>query len=188
MEQERRRPDQLVGDESSANFNSQLYPAELSAEQKMKLQAAAESGARWFMWIGGLSIVNTILTLTKTSLIFFLGLGITQVLDVLPGVLARRGAISNVTLLQVLLLILNVGIACGFIALGLFARNRRRWAFMVGMILYALDGLIFIWAKDWLGLGFHGFALFMIYGGYQAGRKLQAAEQPIAQKSWWSGG
>ncbi|MFN8597714.1 MAG: hypothetical protein U0559_16215, partial [Anaerolineae bacterium] len=51
-----------------------------------------------------------------------------------------------------------------------------RWALILGMVLYGLDGLIFIWAQDWLGLAFHGYALFMMYLGLQAYRKLEALE------------
>ena len=39
---------------------------------------------------------------------------------------------------------------------------------LVGMILYAMDGLIFLGFGLWLDLAFHAFALFNMYKGLQA--------------------
>jgi len=41
------------------------------------------------------------------------------------------------------------------------------------MILYALDGLLFLLAKDVLSIGFHLFALYMIYKGLKAAEALR---------------
>ena len=41
------------------------------------------------------------------------------------------------------------------------------------MLLYALDGLIFLWVQDWLSLGFHAFVLYGLYRGLDAGRRLE---------------
>jgi hypothetical protein len=70
-----------------------------------------------------------------------------------------------------------VGLAViGFFAvLGHRAIDGARWAFVVGMVLYALDGVIFLLVQDWLGVGFHAFALTMILRGYLAARRLPAA-------------
>jgi hypothetical protein len=42
------------------------------------------------------------------------------------------------------------------------------------MGLFALDGAIFLLVQDWVGVGFHAFALFMILRGYSAARQLPA--------------
>jgi len=47
-----------------------------------------------------------------------------------------------------------------------------RWAFVLGMVLYALDGCLFLLVRDWPALGFHVFALVMIGRGYVAARRL----------------
>jgi hypothetical protein len=59
---------------------------------------------------------------------------------------------------------------------GVFANKLHTWAFLVGMILYALDGLIFLLVGDWLSVGFHVFALFCIFGGFSATRRLKALQ------------
>ena len=43
-----------------------------------------------------------------------------------------------------------------------FARKGEKWAFLAGMALYAIDGMILIPFKDFLGVAFHAYALFRI--------------------------
>ena len=66
-------------------------------------------------------------------------------------------------------------IGLGFLGwVGHRAANGRKWAFVLGMIVYGIDGAIFLVIQDWVGVGFHAFALFMIFRGYQATRQLSA--------------
>lgn len=71
---------------------------------------------------------------------------------------------------------LAFGVDCfvaGIVALfALLAGRRRGWAFIVGMALYALDGLVFLLFGDFLSAGFHAFALFGIFSGYRALREM----------------
>jgi hypothetical protein len=41
--------------------------------------------------------------------------------------------------------------------------------------VYALDGLIFLAARNWIGLGFHVFVLVMVFKGLQAAHQLDAS-------------
>ena len=68
---------------------------------------------------------------------------------------------------------LNALIAGMFILFGVFAHKGHLWSFVVGMILYALDGLIFAIASDWLAAGFHVFVLYWLFNGFRAARQLQ---------------
>lgn len=49
------------------------------------------------------------------------------------------------------------------------------------MVLYLLDGLLFLLVQDWLSLGFHGFALYSMFHGYTALRRLKAIVPPAAE-------
>lgn len=135
----------------------------ISADQTA-LQNSSRSGAQWFFWIAGLSIINTISAFSGGSFGFVIGLGVTQAIN---GI-AENGETSG----KVIALILNL-IAVGFfVFFGVFARRRHAWAFLAGMVLYALDGLIFLLVQDWLGVGFHVFALWCIWVGFRANQKL----------------
>jgi len=47
------------------------------------------------------------------------------------------------------------------------------------MTLYALDGIIFLIAKDFIGFGFHLFILFGLYTGFISVKKYKEAQQGI---------
>jgi hypothetical protein len=125
-----------------------------------------KSGASWFYWIAGLSLINSIVAFTGSGWGFVLGLGITQLIDAFGQSLEGGG--------KVVVLILDLLAAGVFVFFGLFANKRHTWAFIVGMVFYALDGLLFLLVQDWLGLGFHVFVLFCLFRGFQACRELNA--------------
>jgi len=121
---------------------------------------AVRGGASWFYWIGVLSLINTILTLSSANFHFIFGLGITQVADVLGQGNGATGA--------VLALVVNGFIAAFFAIFGFFGSKGQKWAFIVGMLFYALDGGLCLLAKDMLTAAFHGWALFRMYLGMKA--------------------
>lgn len=54
-------------------------------------------------------------------------------------------------------------------------RRGREWAFLVGMIIYAGDGVLLLLFQDWLSAGFHVWALLGMNGGYRAAREYRQA-------------
>ena len=57
----------------------------------------------------------------------------------------------------------------GTLALGFLAgQKRQRWAFVVGMVLFALDGLFYLLAFALVGIVIHGYALFAMFKGFRA--------------------
>lgn len=107
-------------------------------------------GYGWFLTIGLLSILNTIIIANKTNFHFVFGLGYSQVID---GMF--YSLLGGFKLLGILISSLVSGI---FIVIWYFAKANRNWAYITGLILYGLDVLIFIYCKDWLSTGFHLFA------------------------------
>jgi hypothetical protein len=129
----------------------------------------SQSGANWFFWIAALSLVNSVIVVMEGNWSFLAGLGVTQFIDGLAqGLSIRLGAAATV-----FALILDVAAAGVLVMFGLLARQRYSWAFVLGMILYALDGLLFVILRDWLGLAFHAYALFCIYRGFRANNALR---------------
>lgn len=128
---------------------------EATAED-LSLRQRMESGASWFYWIAGLSLVNAVTSAMGSTWGFVIGLGITQLLG--TGVLAY---------------------ACigGFVLLGWLARRPSVAAFAIGIALFGLDTFLFIAIGDWIGIAFHGLALYFLWNGLGAARaiKRQAA-------------
>ena len=134
-------------------------------EQKLKLENQLKSGAGWFYWIAGLSLVNTAIFIFGGQWNFIMGLGLTQVVDAVAVPMGQGGKIAAV--------IIDLLIAGMFVGFGVMAAKRDTWAFIAGMIIYALDSIIFIMDGDFLGIAFHALALWFIFGGLKAHRQLK---------------
>jgi len=154
-----------------------MSKTELSKEEIYKKEEEVKKGASWFIWIAILSIINSIVIHLNGSLNFIIGLGMTQIVDAL-SIFQEPGGfnLDKTTGLSIDVLITGV-----FLLFGYHARQKKAWAFIIGMILYALDGLIFLPVKDFLGFGFHVFALVMIFKGFQAMRVLNKIEVPLIE-------
>ena len=69
-------------------------------------------------------------------------------------------------------IVVNLVITAIFALFGYFANKRFAAAFIIGSVLYALDGLIYLALGSMFAAGFHVFALFFIIRGFLASRQL----------------
>jgi hypothetical protein len=127
-----------------------------------------KTGSSWLYAIAGLSLVNSVLYMAGSDIGFVVGLVITTSMDIIASELGIVG--------RVIALMFNVTISGGFFALAYFASKRHKWAFMVGLIIYALDTFLILPEKVWMGIIFHFLALFFIFKGYKAIGKLSNIE------------
>jgi len=128
------------------------------AVSRMVAAGRVRAGAKWFYWIAGLSMINSLVVIFGGNFHFVVGLGITSVVDAF----ARRVGSAG----SALAIIINGLVAGVFVLFGAFAVKAQKWAFLVGMALYLFDGLLLVSVKDYLGIAFHAYALFAIYRGY----------------------
>ncbi len=140
----------------------QLPAAPLSPSPVTTVSPAIQSAARWFWWIAGLSVINIIMSRSGSNTSFVMGLGFTSLADALLG--GRDLLAFAVDGLAIAL----------FVLFGFKGSQGQLWAFYAGIILYALDGLIFVLGQDWMPVAFHGLALFYLVRG---GIALVAARQ-----------
>jgi len=167
----------------SAKPLSQLSKPEAQAgviameiEEKLRLEKKFYASISWFFWIAGLSFINSILFVTNANISFTFGLGITQIIDVFGMVLAEERS-EYYRYLTFALILLATGI---FALMGYFARQRKRWAIIVGLVLYALDSIILLTVQYWIGFLFHIFVIIMISMSF--GHLLQLEQLETEQK------
>ena len=137
-------------------------------------------GANWFFWIAGLSLVNSAVILSGSDWSFVIGLGTTQVIDVIATEVAQQPDAPETTV-KLVAFGLDLVVAGMVVLFGILARTRFVTAFVIGMFLYGIDGLIFVLAEDWLSIGFHAFALFGLWGGLKALRQLKQIQSPASE-------
>ena len=158
---------------------------EPSANKELQeLMQQFKAGAGWFYFVAALSIINTVLMTFDVGWAFFFGLGITQVFDGLAAAIAAEiGEGPGVWIVRGVALAFNLGISGFFVLFGWLSQRGYGIAYIIGMVLFLLDGLIFLLASDWGGLVFHAIALFLMFRGYGALRKIRAlqAQQAVMQ-------
>ena len=144
-----------------------------------ELTQSYKSGANWFYWIAGLTIVTSVIAFGGGGIRFLISLGITQIIDgVAEAISAEGGGAAKIVALIVSLLISAV-----FVIFGYLANQKMLWAYIVGMVLFGLDGLLSLVAQDWIGVIAHGVVLFFLFRGFMAGRDLVSLEKAMAQSA-----
>lgn len=140
------------------------------------------SGASWFFFIAGLSVVNSLLVLFGADWSFIFGLGITQVFDgIAMGIAGEMGGGAGIWIVRGIVFAFNLAIAGFFVLFGWLSKKGYGAAFVIGIVLCFLDGLLFLVFMDWMGLGFHALAIFLMIRGYLALRKLRALQMQGVQ-------
>lgn len=158
---------------------------EMTREQLVQgVEALAQtfySGAKWFYWIAGLSLVNAIIALFKGGTSFVIGLNGALLLSVFAG--EAHGTAKGILFSICLVIIVVFGI------IGHLGVRRQHWALITGFVLYILDTLWVLvmipFGVDFgllLNAGFHVWALYGIFQAIKANnalRQLEAfAQQP----------
>lgn len=150
-------------------------PAELTA-----LYQQVKSGANWFYWIAGLSIINAVLAHSETKTQFVLGLAITQIVDAIAGQIAPNWKWFS--------LVFDAALAGALAFFGFKGGKAVMWAFLAGLSIFLIDCALFAWICLKFGevekgviLGgiFRALALFSIFGGISATKKLHALKAQL---------
>ncbi len=142
-------------------------PAPAAMDPSGAITLRMRRGAGWFLTIGLLSGVNSLLQIFDAKIRFIFGLGITQVVDAVAHGMGQGGTtvILVVDGLFILMLIL-----CSR-----WAKAGSQGAFLGGMIAYAVDGVLLLYFST----------LWMIWQGFSAARELaqmrQAAQPGLSQ-------
>jgi hypothetical protein len=142
---------------------------ELQTEmQKQALERRRKNGASWFYWVAGLSVINSAILMSGGGMAFMFGLGITQLVDAF----AMRGSGGQPGVLPIGALAVDVLLAGAIAIVGYFAFRGHTSAYISGMVLYTLDGLVVLLAGAYLSAGFHLFVLWGMWRGLEAHRAL----------------
>lgn len=171
---ELKKPDAQFGVEQTGGNDIE---ASFLAAERPALEMRIRSGANWFFWIAGLSLINSVILLVNGKWSFLAGLGITQLIDGL----ATQTADTLGSAGTVVAIALDAAVFGAFVVFGIQSRKRQNWAFIVGMILYALDGLLFLMVQEWFGMAFHIFAVYCIFKGLSANNRLSELERVAGQ-------
>lgn len=133
-----------------------------------------QGGTNWFYWIGGLSLINSLFTLFGKQVSFSIGLGITQFIDgIFLGIFGKYSMFS---------FFINLFVIGCFIAFGYFSARKNTTILLVGVVVYILDGLIFLYFGAFLPVALHGLALFYLIKSYLKLQEYGKLEATLTQQ------
>ena len=162
----------LANGGSAAGGTARRTPFNVSTTgEEVALEEQRNKGASWFYWIVGLTLINVIISQTGMSWGFSLGstltMGANELAHASGNATARIGA-----------LIFSLFVIAFYAMCGVMGSRGATWAFILGLIAFALDSLLLIVGLLMVGLGagfsslfsilIHGYALFCIFGGMMA--------------------
>jgi hypothetical protein len=139
---------------------------------RFQLLQRRNNGGAWFYWIGGASILNSVLNAAGTQWGLAVGLGVTYLIDGLAE------GLSNTVRTPIYAFLIDVAIAGGFLLIGRAARRGNLVWYAIGIALYLLDGLLFILFEDLLGIAVHAIAIYGLVSGWRAARALKRFDAP----------
>ena len=160
----------LLGLEEQNRATSAQYEYEPDPETEARMK----SGASWFYWIAGLSVINSLVYMSGSEWSFLAGLGITQIAEAFVDVAIEQGAPAA---LKVIALGFSLAAVIVFGLFGYYSNKRFAAVFAIGIVLYVLDGLLLLVLGVYASAGFHAFALFFMIRGFLACRELNAHEK-----------
>jgi len=151
-------------------------------QKKFSLDNKIRNRVNWFFWIAGLSLLNTIIYLSGSTITFVIGLGATQIVDGIMSALAEILGQGGI-IVRLIGFAIDIGIAGIFVVFGVLGRKRIRWPIIVGIVIYVLDGIVLLLFRDFLGAAFHAWALFGIVGSLKSIKELEILEtlEPVNQ-------
>lgn len=156
-------------------------PLDTVRAQLAQLHVRGTSGAGWFYWIAALSLVNSAILLGGGDRHFVVGLGVTLVADsIATGIADENPEVATVA--KGIALAFDLFVAAVVCLFGWLSRRPVLPIFAVGMILYLLDGLIYVLVGDWMSVGFHAFVLFGMWSGFSAYREMKQMKAVLEQK------
>lgn len=137
-------------------------------EPSSETLAQLKGGANWFYWIAGLSLVNSAVFAFGGEVSFIAGLAVTQIIDAVATQLGGDGFSA----VKAVAIVLDLIVFIVFALIGYYSNKAINAVFIVGMVIYLIDGLIWLLLGSIFAFGFHIFALIMIFRGFLASREI----------------
>ena len=149
------------------NFNTNAPPPvtdSVTPESQMAGYGFAR-GKSQFIWIAGLSLVNSLLTQFGANIRFPVGLGLTEFTDAVLLKGFEGASIARAAAIVFALLASGIAVLFGY----LIGRGSRG-VFIAAIVLYGLDTILCLVFQDWFAVAFHGWILFKLISDYKMTR------------------
>lgn len=148
----------------------QPFP-QANQNQEVFVDADIKSAANWFYWKAGLTVVNSILAIAGVYWQFFLGLTLPQLFHGILIGISEMSPDTNVKPFQGIVLLLSL-FGSGLVGFfGYQAKQAKKWAFILGIVIFAFDGLLYLLTLSIFGILIHVYAIYSLSKAFSNCRK-----------------
>lgn len=139
--------------------------------QEVFVDEDVKKAANWFYWKAGLTVVNSILAIAGVYWQFFLGLTLPQLFHGILIGISEMSPDTNVKPFQGIVLLLSL-FGSGLVGFfGYQAKQAKKWAFILGIVIFAFDGLLYLLTLSVFGILIHGYAIYSLKKAFSNCRK-----------------
>lgn len=152
------------------NVGAGRTDTEYAASEELRvteLRDEAQTSADYFFWAAGLASASTGLLPIRIGVL--LNIGFIPLLTFYGKSLGKLAMYGSA-----------VAWVAALVMLGLLARRGHRWAFLIGIVLYAADMIALIATFSIFAFGVHGFFVFKWFQGQRALKNISEANQPVS--------
>lgn len=158
-------------DSTPSSVQTPTLDSPLAANQAtvamMQFNRRMRSSANNFYWIAGLSFINSLITAFGANFYLVMGLASTLFVDYFAAGMAQE--VPEMAVIFKMIAIVASLLVSGIFALfGLLAGRGKRWAYILGMVLYGIDTFLMLAFQEWKGLLVHLFFLWVLFNGLRA--------------------
>lgn len=139
---------------------------QVNATETVSIDEDIKRNSYWFHWKAGFTLINSILILAGIDWQFFIGLTIPQFLHgFLIGITELEPDANLVPfhLVVFLVALIGSGLTSFF---GYKAGQGKKWAFILGIVIFAFDGILYLLTLSVFGILIHGYAIYLLSKGY----------------------
>lgn len=150
------------------NVHPTVFPPD---NQEVFIDEDVRKAANWFYWKAGLTVVNSILAIAGVYWQFFLGLTLPQLFHGIVVGISQLSPDANLKPFQGIVFVISL-IGSGLVGFfGYQAKQGKKWAFILGIIIFAFDGLLYLLTLSIFGIVIHVYAIYSLNKAYSNCRK-----------------
>lgn len=140
----------------------------------LRTQRNIKRSASWFYWIAVLSIINSLTVALSGKSNFAVELGITKFMGGIALATTESGTGHSVNYIVIGISALAAGV---FALCGVAGVKHALPIYVIGMVLYAMDALIYFESQSWIPVAFHVFVLINLWKTVSMTKEYQQIEQ-----------
>ncbi len=158
-----------VVNQAFAPVNSTAFVAQPIEDESISPEVG--KAAYWFYAKAVLTVINSVLLFSGVEWSFALGMTVPLIIHSLTLIVSAVAGFTNMSLLNAAPVLVSF-ICAGIVALlGRKASFGKKWALILGLIIFSFDALLYLASFSIIGIAVHAFGIYTLISGLRSLKK-----------------